>query len=201
MPRPRIAEAYAGLDRALFLEEPYKGEAAYDGPLPIGFGQTISQPSLVLRMTELLDPGPASRVLEIGTGSGYQTALLAAVSGTVVTVERIAALSARAQARLSALGAGNVRFVVGDGSDGAPDGAPYDRILVTAGAARVPAPLVAQLAPGGRLVIPVGTRGYQELLRVEKRADGSVVAFEEGGVVFVEFVGRYGFGRPDGEGD
>jgi len=191
--RTRIEKAYAALDRAAFLEPPYVGSARYDGPLPIGCGQTISQPSLVLRMTLLLDPLPSSRILEIGTGSGFQTALLAALAETVVTVERHAVLSEKACRRLGALGVGNVRFIVADGSDGVPEAAPFDRIMVTAAASRIPGPLVAQLASGGRMVIPVGTRGYQELVVVDRTEDGSVVARSEGGVVFVEFVGRFGF--------
>ena len=191
----RIEEAYRRLDRSIFLEEPYRSEADYDAPLPIGFGQTASQPTLVLHMTELLDPGPDTKVLEIGTGSGYQTALLAAVSGTVVTVERFAELSERAERRLSGLGIRNVRFRIGDGSDGAPEEAPFDRIMVTAAASRIPDTLVDQLSVGGRMVIPVGLSGYQELLVVEKRTTDRIDVRNEGGVVFVEFVGRYGFGR------
>jgi protein-L-isoaspartate(D-aspartate) O-methyltransferase len=193
MANPRIAQAYRALDRSRFLDPPYQASAGYDGPLPIGCGQTISQPSLVLRMTELLDPGPEAKVLEIGTGSGYQTALLAALCASVVTVERHADLSRQARSRLSDLGIGNVRFLVADGSDGVPDEAPFDRIMVTAAASRVPGSLLDQLAPGGRMVIPVGLRGFQELLCIEKSQEGEVSATQEGGVVFVEFVGRYGF--------
>ena len=181
------------LDRALFIDGEYKGYAALDRPLPIGMGQTISQPSLVLEMTALLQPEKGSRVLEIGTGSGYQTALLAMAVAEVYTVERIPELSAGARGRLDALGLTNVHYRVGDGSEGWPEYAPFDRVIVTAGAGTVPESLLDQLNPGGIAVAPVGPRGVQQLLRITKDADGAVHAESMGAVAFVELVGRYGW--------
>jgi protein-L-isoaspartate(D-aspartate) O-methyltransferase len=141
-----------------------------DRPLPIGSDQTISQPYIVALSTEALGLDPTHRVLEVGTGSGYQTAILAELAGEVFTVERLPELSASAQDRLAALGYRNVRFRVGDGTRGWPEEGPFDAILVTAGAPRVPGGLLSQLAPHGRLVIPVGGRFSQELILV--RRDG-----------------------------
>ena len=181
------------LDRTLFLDGEYKEYAALDRPLPIGMGQTISQPTLVLEMTALLQPDKDCRVLEIGTGSGYQTALLAMAAGEVYTVERIPELSEKAQRRLDALGLANVLYRVDDGSYGWPEHAPFDRVIVTAGAGTVPEPLIDQLKPGGIAVAPVGPRGVQQLLRITKDADGQVHTESIGGVAFVELVGRYGW--------
>lgn len=181
------------LDRALFLDSEYKEYAALDRPLPIGMGQTISQPSLVLEMTALLQPDESCRVLEIGTGSGYQTALLALAAGEVYTVERIPELSAKAQNRLNSIGLMNVHFHVGDGSEGWPEFAPYDRVIVTAGAGTMPETLIGQLKPGGIAVAPVGPKGVQQLLRITKDEDGKVHTESMGAVTFVELVGRYGW--------
>jgi protein-L-isoaspartate(D-aspartate) O-methyltransferase len=198
MDRQTLVDLYRRLDRAAFLEDSCKSLAGLDEPLPIGFGQTISQPSLVLEMTARLDPNPDSYVLEIGTGSGYQTALLAACSGTVCTVERIAMLSERARQRLDKLGYSNIRFRVGDGSDGWPEAAPFDRIMVTAAASIVPPALVAQLKPGGRMIIPVGPRGWQDLLLIEKTARGQVRRTVIETVSFVELVGSCGWNPQTG---
>ena len=165
-----------------------------DGPLPIGCGQTISQPTLVLEMTRMLDPRPNDTVLEIGTGSGYQTAMLSMLSGHVYTVERLLTLAVNAQERLASMGFANIDYKIGDGSEGWTEHAPYDRIMVTAGAGALPSPLVDQLACGGRMVIPVGPRHTQDLLLVTKAVDGSVTASSMMKVVFVELVGSYGFG-------
>ncbi len=148
---------------------------AYENrPLPIGHGQTISQPYIVALMTDLLAPKPTDTVLEIGTGSGYQTAILAELAAKVYTIEIIDALGKHAQEALAALGYRNVAARIGDGYNGWPDAAPFDGILVTAAAPELPQPLVDQLAPGGRLVIPIGARWQvQELLVIEKKADGS----------------------------
>ena len=181
------------LDRALFIETEARDYAALDQALPIGFGQTISQPSLVQAMTWQLSPEPDSRVLEIGTGSGYQTALLAEFSGKVFTVERIPELSESAKKRLDAMGYANVVYLTGDGSEGWPEHAPYDRIIAAAAAGRVPDTLVAQLKPGGRMVLPCGPRGEQDLLLITKDYDGLVNTESLGKVAFVEFKGQYGW--------
>ncbi|HHX30073.1 MAG TPA: protein-L-isoaspartate(D-aspartate) O-methyltransferase [Clostridiaceae bacterium] len=185
---------YAELDRSLFLDGPEKALAGRDSPLPIGFGQTISQPSLVLEMTRLLAPEPDSRVLEVGTGSGYQTALLARFSDQVYTLERIPELSRKAEDRLTELGFTNIHYKIGDGSLGWPQEGPFDRIMVTAAAGRKPEQLLAQLALGGRIVIPVGPRYMQDLLVLSKDDKGRIMERKLGAVRFVEMVGPYGWG-------
>ena len=182
------------LDRAAFIPEPFKFEALVNAPLPIGYGQTISQPSLVAEMSILLDPLPSSRVLEIGTGSGYQTALLAPFSQTVYTVERITELALQAQLRFKTLGYTNIKSRIADGSLGWPEEAPFDRIIVTA-ASEIPPPLLKQLANNGRMLIPVGEPYTQRLILVEKDKLGKITMTDAGGVVFVELVGQYGWGR------
>ena len=158
---PRVLEAMGMLPRHLFVEEALSATAYSDNALPIGSRQTISQPYIVARMTELLRIAPGDRVLEIGTGSGYQTALLAMLAGTVYSVERLRPLTQRARSILRDLKLDNVLFRVGDGTAGWPEEAPFARIVVTAGAPAVPAPLLAQLDQGGRLVIPVGDEQQQ----------------------------------------
>lgn len=183
------------LDRALFVKDELKQYAYYDGPLPIGFEQTISQPSLVLKMTFMLElaPDKSSRVLEIGTGSGYQTVLLAEFSGSVYTVEKIKELSEKAQQRLTKLGYSNIKYKVGDGSEGWIENAPYDRIIVTAAAAKVPTELTNQLKAGGKMLIPVGPRHVQELLLITKDKEGQIHIQSDENVVFVELKGKYGW--------
>lgn len=193
----RIIRFFKNLDRSLFIDNENKSLAYQDRALPIGYGQTVSQPSLVLEMTLQLDLFDQCRVLEIGTGSGYQTALLAQFSGEVYTVERIAQLSVNAQKRLEQMSYHNVHFLVGDGSQGWPEHQPYDRIIVTAAAGRMPVPLIEQLACGGRMVVPVGPAGSQELLLVEKSLDSTVACRSLGLVSFVEFRGRYGWNTAD----
>ncbi len=195
MQTDELLSLFRKLDRTLFLDSEYKDYAALDRPLPIGMGQTISQPSLVLQMTALLQPDRGCRVLEIGTGSGYQTALLAMAAGEVYTVERIPELSEKARRRLDALDIVNVHYRVGDGSDGWPEHAPFDRVIVTAGAGTVPETLIDQLKPGGIAVAPVGPKGVQQLLRITKDTDGQVHTDSIGAVAFVELVGRYGWGK------
>lgn len=193
MDRQRLFTFFRQLDRTLFLDEETRDLAGLDQPLSIGYGQTISQPSLVVEMTAQLAPDATSRVLEIGTGSGYQTAFLAEFSAEVYTLERIADLSQKAETRLSAMGYHNIHYRIGDGSSGWPEEAPFDRIMVTAAAASVPDELIAQLKPGGRMIIPVGHRGLQDLLLVVRDPDGSIHRTNLEQVVFVELVGRYGW--------
>ena len=181
------------LDRSEFLEGPYKKYADVDGALPIGDEQTISQPSLVVEMTYRLAPEKDSRVLEIGTGSGYQTAILAEFAGDVFTVERIPELAEKARHRLENLGYANITYIVGDGSNGWKEAAPYDRIIVTAAAGTIPRELLDQLGAGGRMVIPVGPMGMQELLLLTKDGDGKISCENIEYVSFVELKGKYGW--------
>jgi len=172
---------------------PDKRANAYaDFPLPIGYGQTISQPYIVAFMTEQLGLTPRSRVLEVGTGSGYQAAVLAEIAAEVYTIEIVAPLAEEAAARLARLGYGRVHVRTGDGYNGWPEAAPFDAIIVTAAAGFVPPPLVEQLRPGGRMVIPVGeARAVQQLLLVEKAADGRTTTRTLIPVRFVPLTGRH----------
>lgn len=185
---PAIIEFLKTLDRSLFLSDSTKAYAHYDGPLPIGFDQTISQPSLVAYMTNALDIKPNHRVLEIGTGSGYQTAFLSHFAQEVITIERIEELSITAKERLLALGYENITYIIADGSKGFQDGAPYDRIIVTAAPTEIPQPLFDQLALNGLMVIPYGKRGYQELVLVKKQGDHSMKTTKLLDVAFVPLI-------------
>jgi len=189
---PRVLAAMEEVPRHLFVPEACRNRAYVDSPLPIGEGQTISQPFIVAEMTAALRLDGTEKVLEIGTGSGYQTALLSKLSRRVVTVERIASLAEAASRRLRDLGFDNVVFVTGDGTLGCPEQAPFDRILSAAASPDIPAPWLEQLAEGGILVLPVGRRDTQELLRVTKRG-GATVTEHLGGCVFVPLIGRHGF--------
>lgn len=187
--KEKITQIYENLDRSYFIDE-HKEHAHLDRPLPIGHGQTISQPSLVLQMTIALDIDENHRVLEIGTGSGYQTALLSKAGGKIYTVERIKEHYEQAMKRLGEAGYSNIDYKLGDGSLGWAEHAPYDRIMVTAAAKTLPEALVEQLAPKGKMVIPVG-EGVQELLLVEKDKDGVISQESLGYVRFVDLIGDY----------
>jgi protein-L-isoaspartate(D-aspartate) O-methyltransferase len=188
----RVLAAMREVPRHLFVPEAVGRDAYDDRPLPIGEGQTISQPYMVAAMSAALAPTPTDRVLEVGTGSGYQAAILARLARSVVTIERHPSLAARAERTLSALGILNVRVVLGDGSKGYPADAPYDRILVTAAAPAVPEPLKSQLADGGRLVMPVGPETLQRLMRINRQAD-RYTGHEGEGCVFVPLIGEHGW--------
>jgi protein-L-isoaspartate(D-aspartate) O-methyltransferase len=183
---PRIRQAIASVPRHRFVSAAQQAYAYADRPLPIGAAQTISQPFIVALMTELLDTQPSDRVLEVGTGSGYQAAVLAECVARVFTVEIVRSLGERAAALLSELGYRNIEVRVADGYLGWPEAAPFDRIIVTAAPDHVPQPLIDQLRPGGRMVIPVGAQSQeQELLLITKGADGSAVAERKISVRFV----------------
>jgi protein-L-isoaspartate(D-aspartate) O-methyltransferase len=176
----RVLEAVLSVPRHIFLDEALASRAYEDTSLPIGQGQTISQPYIVARMTELLlAGGPCRRVLEIGTGSGYQAAILGKVVDEVYTVERVRSLMTQAMSRLFKLGYGNIRFRHGDGSLGWSEHAPYDGILVTAAPPSVPEALLEQLAPEGRMIIPVGAGRTQELQLITRAANGFARAHVE----------------------
>ncbi|MGH7675783.1 MAG: protein-L-isoaspartate(D-aspartate) O-methyltransferase [Gemmatimonadales bacterium] len=167
--------AMRAVPRHEFVPAEYRDRAYGDHPLPIGYGQTISQPYIVAYMTEIVRPRRGMKVLEVGTGSGYQAAVLAEVGGRVFTIEIFEALATSARARLQRLGYGAVDVRHGDGNEGWPEAAPFDAILVTAAAGHIPPALIDQLTPGGRLVIPVGSMyGVQDLILVEKDSDGGV---------------------------
>ncbi|MFC4713301.1 protein-L-isoaspartate(D-aspartate) O-methyltransferase [Planococcus dechangensis] len=185
-----IIAYFRSLDRRTFMDN-HTDDATRDEALSIGHGQTISQPSLVLEMTLALNVQGHHTVLEIGTGSGFQTALLAAFSKHVFTVEKIPQLHKRAMERLEQKGFQNIHFLLGDGSLGWPEHAPFDRIMVTAAAAAVPQELLDQLAPGGRMIIPVGGRFSQELLAIDKTPSGKLEKTAIEAVRFVPLKGKY----------
>lgn len=188
-----IYDFFQTLNRSHFIDGKYKELAHYDSPLPIGFEQTISQPSLVLEMTLQLDLPIDGKVLEIGTGSGYQTAFLGQFCKEVFTVERIPELSERAQQKLQEIGYKNIKFRVGDGSEGWPENAPYDRIIVTAAAAGIPEEVLRQLRVGGKMILPLGEKGIQQLVLLHKQETGRVQQKRLGEVRFVELKGKYGW--------
>jgi len=182
----RVLRALETVPRERFVEAGQQDLAFADQALPICCGQTISQPYVVAAMTEALEVGPHHRVLEIGTGSGYQAAILARLAWEVVSIERYRTLAEMARARLAALGLNNVTVTVGDGTKGDPERAPFDRIIVTAATPEIPPPLLDQLAPDGILIAPVGpTGGVQQLKRLHKKEDGAI---EERTLMAVRFV-------------
>jgi protein-L-isoaspartate(D-aspartate) O-methyltransferase len=189
----RVLEAMRAVPRHFFVPEALQGNAYGDHALPIAANQTISQPYIVARMSELLEVNEHSRVLEIGAGSGYQTAVLARLAGQVYAIERIAELARVAQTRIRALGIYNATVKCFDGTLGWSAHAPYDAVLVAAGSPEVPEPLLAQLKVGGRLVLPVGAaRDSQRLVRVI-RAEDKYESEDHGACAFVPLIGRYGW--------
>jgi protein-L-isoaspartate(D-aspartate) O-methyltransferase len=191
----RLLQVMQTIPRHFFVEEAMMDQAYNDNPLPIGEKQTISQPYIVALMTEALLLTGKEKVLEIGTGSGYQTAILAQLADRVCSIERIASLASRARKILDHLNAYNVAIRVGDGTYGWKEEGPFDAILVTAGAPAVPSILVEQLNAGGRLVIPVGSRSTQTLLRVTRLSEDSHDIKKEdlGGCRFVDLIGEHGW--------
>ncbi|MCQ9207364.1 MAG: protein-L-isoaspartate(D-aspartate) O-methyltransferase [Omnitrophica bacterium] len=188
----RVLRSFRGVERHEFVPPDLRGGAYEDHPLPLGEGQTISQPYMVALMTQCLALKGGERVLEIGTGSGYQTAILATLSKEVFSVERVKGLAKKAESTLARLGYDNIRIKVDDGTLGWRENAPYEAIIVTAGSPKIPETYIAQLETGGRLVIPVGTAFSQILTLVEKKPDGAVIS-ELCGCVFVPLVGKEGW--------
>ncbi|MDJ0806431.1 MAG: protein-L-isoaspartate(D-aspartate) O-methyltransferase [Gammaproteobacteria bacterium] len=187
----RVMQAMKEVPRHAFVPSAAQDQAYYNGPLPIGHGQTISQPYIVALMTDLLEPRADHRILEVGTGSGYQAAVLSRLVAQVFTLEVIASLSQQARQRFDTLNYTNIRCRVGDGNAGWPEEAPFDGIIVTAAAPTIPQSLLEQLKPGARLVIPIGQPYYhQDLVLVEKADDGAISANSILGVAFVPLVGQ-----------
>ncbi len=189
---PRVLAAMRKVPRHLFVDEALAARAYGDYPLPIGEKQTISQPYMVALMTEALAPGPKDRILEIGTGSGYQTAILAELCSKVFSIERIRVIAERAEKTLKDLGYSNFLIRVGDGSKGCKEDAPFEGILVTAGAPSVPKVLEEQLTDGGRLIIPVGDEYSQSLTKVVRDKD-EFRHLDLTGCVFVKLIGNHGW--------
>ena len=189
---PRTLEAMLQVPREVFVPNEYRRYAYEDRPLPIGENQTVSQPFMVALMTQALQLRGDEKVLEIGTGSGYQTAILAAMAKAVYSIERIPSLANKARETLEKLECTNVTVLIGDGTKGDRDHAPFDAIIVTAGSPKTPQPLKNQLSVGGSLVIPVGSMGYQELLRITHGEETDVIE-NLGGCVFVPLIGNEGW--------
>lgn len=190
---PAVLDAMRSLPRHLFVEEALAYKAYHDSPLPIGEGQTISQPYIVAHMSEKLELEPGMKVLEIGTGSGYQAAVLAQMGAEVYTVERIKKLFFTARKRFMDMRMFSVKLKLDDGTMGWPEEAPYDRIIVTAGGPEIPLPLVDQLAEGGRMLIPVGDSKRSQTLVLIEKIDGKPVRSDLGAVAFVDLVGNHGW--------
>lgn len=189
----RVLKVMASLPRHKFVPEAIESQAYKDNALPIAGGQTISQPFIVARMTELLELKGTEKVLEVGAGTGYQTAVLASLANRVFSIERLPKLAAEAEARLAAMGFKNVVLKTGDGTEGWPDRAPFDAILVAAGGPSVPTPLVSQLKVGGKLIVPVGaTMKSQDLILVTRTESGSTET-NCGPCAFVPLIGEHGW--------
>jgi protein-L-isoaspartate(D-aspartate) O-methyltransferase len=189
---PRVIAAMQKIPRHLFVEEALQNQAYTDHPLPIGEKQTISQPYIVALMTEALELKGTEKVLEIGAGSGYQTAILAELAQKVFSIERIRSLAIKARKLLFELGYFNVEIKIFDGTYGWVEEGPFDAIIVTAGGPEIPQPLLDQLGVGGRLVIPVGDAYVQDLIRLRKKEDG-IHKEDLGGCRFVKLIGKYGW--------
>lgn len=192
-----VLDAMNEIPREEFIPETYHFQAYSDGPVPIGLGQTISQPYIVALMSQALQVNDKCNVLEIGTGSGYQTAILASIAKKVYTIERLEQLSEMAQAVLGRLGITNVEYYIGDGTGGWPEPMQFERIIITAAAPQPPQPLVQQLADGGLMVIPIGDRASQSLMAIQKRGETLTESFICD-CRFVPLTGKYGFSEtPD----
>jgi protein-L-isoaspartate(D-aspartate) O-methyltransferase len=189
---PGVLAAMREIPRHLFIPPPYDRAAYDDNPLPIGNGQTISQPYIVALMTELLHPKDTDNILEIGAGSGYQAAIISRLVRSLTTIERIKTVANLARTNLNSIGIDNVMVIEGDGTLGYPDNAPYDGIIITAATPKVPQPLIDQLADGGTLVAPVGGRDIQDLITLHKQGR-SIIQESRGGVRFVPLIGQHGW--------
>lgn len=189
-----LLQAMIQIPRHFFVDQAQAAQTYLDSPLPIGYGQTISQPFIVARMVEALKLTDHDRVLEIGSGSGYQTAILATLAGEVFAVERIEPLFCKGRENLSRLaGLSNIRLKLDDGTLGWPEQGPYQAIIVAAGGPKIPQPLVDQLSPGGRLIVPVGTDKHQQLVLISKDSQGQATRQDLGACRFVALVGRHGW--------
>lgn len=186
----RVLDAFRKVERHKFIPEELRQSAYADFPVPIGESQTISQPYIVALMTECLGLKGEERVLEIGTGSGYQAAILAELAKEVYTVERFADLNAKAQTALKEMGYNNINFKVDDGTLGWPEFGPYERIIVTAASPKIPLPLTEQLKEGGSLILPLG-ESYSQVLTIVKKSKGQLESTQVCGCVFVPLVGKY----------
>lgn len=191
---PTVLNVFSKIERHKFIPESLRNGAYADFPLSIGEGQTISQPYIVALMTECLDLTGKEKVLEIGTGSGYQTAILAELAGEVYSIERFEVLTERAQTLLSELGYKNIKIKVGDGTLGWEEAAPFDRIIITAASPKIPLPLIEQLADSGKLILPLGESLAQVLTLVEKK-EGKLKSMDICGCVFVPLVGKHGWSK------
>lgn len=188
----RVLDAFYKVQRHRFIPEDSRSNAYADFPVPIGKGQTISQPYIVALMTECLNITKKDKVLEIGTGSGYQAAILAELCFEVYTIERIESLARSAEGVLSELGYKNIKVIVGDGTLGYPEEAPYDKIIVTAASPDVPLPLIEQLSDSGKLILPLG-ESFSQVLTVFEKKGSNVERFDVCGCVFVPLIGKYGW--------
>ena len=196
----RVLAAFGEVPRARFVPPAAAGQAYLDAPIRISHGQVTTQPSLIARMVAALKLRGSERVLEVGTGLGFQTAILALLARQVVSVERFADLAAQARANLATVGLDRVTVVVGDGTLGVPEHAPYQAIVVAAASPRIPPPLIEQLAPGGRLVHPVGPGGHEQVTAFHKEADQLVTDAQLTPAYFVPLVGAHGIRSREGPG-
>ncbi|MDD4979928.1 MAG: protein-L-isoaspartate(D-aspartate) O-methyltransferase [Candidatus Omnitrophica bacterium] len=190
----KVLEAFGKVERHKFVPEDLRMNAYADFPIPLDEGQTISQPYIVALMTECLNLSPKDKILEIGTGSGYQTAILAELAGEVYSVERFEALAEKARTLLNSLGYKNIKIKAGDGTLGWKEEAPFDKIIVTASSPKIPPPLTEELGENGKLILPLGENFSQTLTLVEKK-EGKLQPLNICGCVFVPLIGKYGWGQ------